>query len=620
MIIKFKKLHIQNFLSLGNVELDLNDKGFNLIDGINNNQNDNAKSNGSGKSSIFEAIFYILTGETVRGTKDIINKNTSEGMYGELLFSIDNNNYKVIRTREHSQYGTNLKIYLNNEDISGKGIRDSEKILQQYLPDLTAQLLGSVIILGQGLPQRFSNNTPAGRKETLETLAKSDYMIEDIKSKLNNRKTDYNTSLQEEKHTLLKFQTETKICEQTIESRTLSLKSLPDMSILTGEIQSLQAEIVKVTDNITLIEKQVEDSFTRLKTKEEQFTVELAKIEECFQQELKPLNENVANINSEKRVEKYKLDEIIHKIVEADNVQLVCPTCKRPLDNAFKIDTSSMIEEKEKIQKNIELLDTKNNSISKQIQELSQFYKDKKLTLNYLSVEIDDINYQINKLKDNIRNNNYALKDFTTEKQNKERDLSSLNSKKEIWENDIKQSQEKLSLNATLIDGCENKIEYFNIRLDIISKLITTASREFRNYLLESIIQFMNNRVQYYSSRMFNNKAEFKSDGNQIWIGYDNRQYENLSGGEKQKLDIVVQLSLRDMLMQTLNFSSNILVLDEVFDNLDSTGCENLINLINEELKDIESVYIITHHSDIEIPYDEKLTIIKNEYGVSNLI
>ena len=82
-----------------------------------------------------------------------------------------------------------MKIIRNGEDVSGKGIRDSEKLLSEYLPDLTSSFLGSVIILGQGLPQRFSNNTPSGRKDVLEKLSKSDFMIEDLKQKVSDRKT-----------------------------------------------------------------------------------------------------------------------------------------------------------------------------------------------------------------------------------------------------------------------------------------------------------------------------------------------------------------------------------------------------------------------------------------------
>ena len=67
MKLKFHNIYINNFLSIGEANVNLEDKGYCLITGINNNPNDAAKSNGSGKSSIMEAICWAFTGETIRG-------------------------------------------------------------------------------------------------------------------------------------------------------------------------------------------------------------------------------------------------------------------------------------------------------------------------------------------------------------------------------------------------------------------------------------------------------------------------------------------------------------------------------------------------------------------------
>ena len=63
----------------------------------------------------------------------------------------------------------------------------------------------------------------------------------------------------------------------------------------------------------------------------------------------------------------------------------------------------------------------------------------------------------------------------------------------------------------------------------------------------------------------------------------------------------------------------NILVVDEIFDNLDRVGCEKVINLISTKLSDISSVFIVSHHSDIDIPYDRELVVIKDMNGVSRV-
>ena len=195
MFIRFKKIQIKNFMSIKHGSVDLENQGYVIINGINNNSTDASTSNGAGKTASLEAVVYALTGETIRGTKDVVNRYTAEDCEVILDFAVDDNRYKIIRTREYKSGASNLKLYVNDKDVSGKGVRDSQKILEEYLPDLTSQLIGSVIVLGQGLPQRFTNNTPSGRKEVLEKLSKSDFMIEDIKDKLSKRKIELNEEL-----------------------------------------------------------------------------------------------------------------------------------------------------------------------------------------------------------------------------------------------------------------------------------------------------------------------------------------------------------------------------------------------------------------------------------------
>ena len=74
MIINFNSIKLHNFLSFGDAEITLKDAGFVLVSGVNNNSSDLARSNGSGKSSIWEGISWALTGETIRGCKQVVNK------------------------------------------------------------------------------------------------------------------------------------------------------------------------------------------------------------------------------------------------------------------------------------------------------------------------------------------------------------------------------------------------------------------------------------------------------------------------------------------------------------------------------------------------------------------
>ena len=90
MKLQFSHLYLQNFMSFKEADLDLSSKGFALVVGENRNNSDGASSNGSGKSTIFEAIYWCLTGVTLRGSKDVVNKSfESDGCYVKLDFYAD---------------------------------------------------------------------------------------------------------------------------------------------------------------------------------------------------------------------------------------------------------------------------------------------------------------------------------------------------------------------------------------------------------------------------------------------------------------------------------------------------------------------------------------------------
>ena len=120
---------------------------------------------------------------------------------------------------------------------------------------------------------------------------------------------------------------------------------------------------------------------------------------------------------------------------------------------------------------------------------------------------------------------------------------------------------------------------------------------------------------------LFNtDKLKMELDGNNISITLDGKEYESLSGGEKTKVDIIVQLSIRDMLCKYSNFSSNILVIDEVTDFLDEQSANNVYNLFMTKLNDVNSVYIISHRKDFTIPTDNVMIIEKGADKISRII
>ena len=621
MNICFQKVILHNFLSFGDAEVDLNDSSYTLVSGINNCKLDLAKSNGSGKSSLWESIIWVLTGDTIRGTKDVVNRYGKDGTYVELTFKIDKNDYKIIRYKDYSNIGTNLKLYINNEDKSGKGIRDTEKLLEQYLPDINSSLLGSVIILGQGLPQRFTNNTPSGRKEVLEKLSKSDFMIEDIKSKLSNRKQYLNDELRKYQDLILEEESKKSVYEKRLidlskEKETLVPKDF-DFFIKELNDKIEQNDIISQSLTESISNKNIELSISKSKSNSIEKEYENIKSEliKKFNVNLQPIIKQEAELQAE-------IKSLNQEILKLESIKDVCPTCGQKLPDIHKVDTT-----------NLRSLLNESNQKLEEIQKLKKEQQDRddqeynERSNSYLK-QLDSLNFEQQNISNQLLKLDSDLKDIKSEIYNFKLELDKINLQKENYNTKLKTIDNDIIEVKDQINTLQNQILYNNIekdnietRLNIVSKMLTIATRDFRGFLLSEIIKFIDQKAKEYCKEIFDTEEiEFKLEGNNIFIGYCGKQYENLSGGEKQKIDLIIQFSIRDMLTKYLDFSSNILVLDEIFDNLDSIGCQKVLNLISNKLTDISSIYIITHHSDIDIPTDNELVVVKDENGISRII
>lgn len=619
MHIEFQKVTLHNFISFGHSELTFGDDGFIKVSGINENVDDLATSNGSGKSSLWEAIVWALTGDTIRGTKQVGNIYGDDGTYVELEFNIDSVNYVITRSKDHKVYKTGLKIVIDGKDCSGKGIRDSEKLLAQYLPDITASLLGSVIILGQGLPQKFTNNSPSGRKEVLEKLSKSDFMIEDLKTRVAKRKDELSKLIRSHKDAVIAAESKIGILQAQIEKCRTSLSALDKdklettVAYYTTEVERLQ---LIVDAHRTFVEKLDQD---------------LAEQNEHLVKLNRYHSDNVASVNSEyeSSIESltnklYELRSLISsykaEITKMESIRDVCPTCGQKLPDVVKPDTTNLRQLLEEAELNYTSVQT----------ELDQLKTDRKAKLD--SVEGDyrrssDVLLRQNNELTNARSNRQAQ--MKSADGDRLRALTQLDDAKAQLQQ-LEYTSNALSLNIheneSQIEELNRELLYNNTQkdlqqshLDIVNKFDTALKRDFRGYLLATVIEYIAARAKEYSKVIFEtDKIDFKLDGNNIEISYMNKSYENLSGGEKQKIDLIIQFSIRDMLCNHLGFTSNILVLDEVFDALDMIGCQKVLDVISS-LSDIKNIFIVTHRKDLSIPCDKELIVVKSSAGISEL-
>ena len=614
--IYFKHLSITNFMSYENAEIDLNRKGNILVGGINNNPDDNAKSNGCGKSSLFSALSWCLTGETVGGAKDISNIYTDGTTKVSITFDLDNNSYEILRTKNPS----NLFVYINGENKSGKGIRDTSQLLTEYIPQLSSSLINSVIILGQGLPQRFTNNSPSGRKEVLEKLSNSDFMITDLKERLTNRRSvllDQQRQLQDNN---LTKSTSIKLNCETIDLLKNELNNLEDKESLILKFNKINLELNNISEEIIELEELNESLQEVFSDKTDKYTSinndYILTLNSIDQEDTRKQEDSLLDLKSEYKVLK-------SKIIELESVTDICPTCGQKLPDVTKFDTSNLHKELKVKQEYI-------SALEKEIEEIVSKNKEKINSCKKLFDEkINNIQEDIDTIKLDLQENSIKLKNKKNKYTELEKTKLEIENKINTIEENINYRHNKIQDLIKINDNLSKELNYNNDKLDIInerlminSKMQTIVKRDFRGYLLNNIISFIEDKAKDYSLIVFGtDKLSFKLDGNNIDIAYDGKEYSVLSGGEKQKLDIIIQFAIRDMLCTFLDFSSNILVLDEITDSLDSIGVSSVFNLISSNLNDVEVVYIISHHVDeLEIPSDDEIIVIKGEDKISRIV
>ena len=621
-MLNFKNVILHNFGSYGHAETNLENKGICLVSGRNLYKKDNALSNGSGKSFLWSGICYALTGETISGLKsNLKNINAGEDAtsYVTVEFTSEKDSYIITR---HIAPKSDLKIIKNDVDISGKGIRESEKKLGEVLPDLTKDLIASTIIIGQGMPNKFSSFSPSGRKDLLEKLTKSDFMVEDIRQRVTTRMTELQRQVRDCEDNLLIHRTQLKSTENTLKVKEAELAKAvkPDFTAQLEDTRVLLAKAKEKFTEITAMIADREKAYAELNS-------ELLKILESSNAETSEEKEayEVAfrKYVTEKSQKEAEIKSLTKTIAELKAVKDTCPTCGQKLPGAVKPDTSSYEQSLNILNAELEVIYQKIAEINLKHEEYQAQIKAKySATLDAMKAQLSTIAEVKADMQREVQFLTAQCTEYT-EKYNK------IIYEQENWDkyylrlqNEIVTLQEEWSKNNSLILLLDGNKQEIAEHLALVKKMETLTKRDFRGYLLENIIKYIDQVAKDYCDIVFKTRdLDVYLDGNALDISYCGKIFDNLSGGEKQRVDLILQFAIRNMLNAYLDTSANILVLDEITDFLDKQSCKAVMTLIEKELTTIESVFVVSHHAtELELPIDSEIKVVKNEDGISEIL
>ena len=647
MNIKFEELDIEGFRSIDRISLNLSDQGIVIVKGINNYE-DLASSNGSGKSSVFEAIIYALFEETSSGDRDIENRILGQGCTVVLKFSIDGVSYKIIRQSKKSK--STVVLYRNDEDISARNKSDTNKLIISILGINKAIFLDS-IFLSQNAVTNLPSLSPTARKERLEILTNTDNAINNFKTFLKEKQTMYESkhvdcqleinkingkeeSLQQQKD---KLQAQINDIKIQIEER----NKLGNIEDLDKQIQEYNVEINNINNQIPELDNQIEmisKSINELKNEQKVYEEKRVNKEQEVQNQRDKCNDLQKEITRVENVISYNnmdIDRINKEIEEIKNSD-TCPTCGRKYDNINEEHIQKVIEDKNKEIKEFENKNIENNNYIKNLQlELDkeiEIGKNLKKEFENLNSLYNDKNEQVSEQQTNLINTNNQKTQLLNSIQNIQVQIDAINKQKDDilkieipnskqYEDMVQDIDTQLNDLNKLKEDKNNELNELDNYINAIKHCIQLVTKDFRTFLLKNSLSYLNKILKDYSSQLFSNESDLiyiSENDNKLDIMLGNATYESLSGGEKTRVNIALLLAQKSLANMIGNISCNIIILDEILGYCDVLAENNVINLITKELESLETIYMISH-KEIPIGYDAELIVEKNANGLTHL-
>lgn len=647
MNIKFEELDIEGFRSIDRISLNLSDQGIVIVKGINNYE-DLASSNGSGKSSVFEAIIYALFEETSSGDRDIENRILGQGCTVVLKFSIDGVSYKIIRQSKKGK-GT-VVLYRNDEDISARNKSDTNKLIISILGINKAIFLDS-IFLSQNAVTNLPSLSPTARKERLEILTNTDNAINNFKTFLKEKQTMYESkhvdcqleinkingkeeSLQQQKD---KLQAQINAIKIQIEER----NKLGNIEDLDKQIQEYNVEINTINNQIPELDNQIEmisKSINELKNEQKVYEEKRVNKDQEVQNQRDKCNDLQKEITRVENVISYNnmdIDRINKEIEEIKNSD-TCPTCGRKYDNINEEHIQKVIEDKNKEIKEFENKNIENNNYIKNLQlELDkeiEIGKNLKKEFENLNSLYNDKNEQVSEQQTNLINTNNQKTQLLNSIQNIQVQIDVINKQKDDilkieipnskqYEDMVQDIDTQLNNLNKLKEDKNNELNELDNYINAIKHCIQLVTKDFRTFLLKNSLSYLNKILKDYSSQLFSNESDLiyiSENDNKLDIMLGNATYESLSGGEKTRVNIALLLAQKSLANMIGNISCNIIILDEILGYCDALAENNVINLITKELESLETIYMISH-KEIPIGYDAELIVEKNANGLTHL-
>lgn len=546
-MIKFNSINITNFLSIESLEFEFK-PGRHLIQG-RNNDSISISSNGAGKSSLIEAIPYVLYREFPR--RDVCKRGQKDCSVS-LNLDINNKNYIITKYNNHSSH-SGVEITVDGENVTSKGVRQTEKTIINAI-GLPYPLFTSSIIIPQGYPVNISQMTPTVRKNIIESLL--------------------GLLIWEE------YQTIFTAASKEYESKLIAINS---------QFLNKKEQMVSLYNRIKGLKEFTEDHLSEIKDKIKkikQNIASLTKKRDLIDAKIQAITiDSIETLNDESNKLIYKTSQYVNQKNQIENslISKKCYACSREYTEE---EIDNMKSEVKTLDEKIQQFKGENDKLKVTIRQVQELLHNK----NIISQNISNYNSELTNLHNDYQRHseNNKIVELEEELELLTEEVNSLKDEVEAVEKD----KDSLSFICTSLQPSSKfrtKLvgSYIQVLNNIIEEVTSFISREFEIQLISST-----------------NEAGIDIS---ITNSSGNINYYSLSGGEKRRIDVILTLSIQKFLLESSFTDSNLLIFDEIFDNLDSVASNTVLTAINNLFGDEKCIYVISHNDAIKSMFDSTI-------------
>jgi len=569
-LIVFKTLRWKNLLSTGNIftEVSLNTHNNNLIVG----------ENGAGKSTILDALSFALFGKPFRKVNkgQLINSINNKGLLVECEFAVGNKNYLVKRGSKPTVFEIYMDGALINADAAASDYQD---VLDKQILKINHKSFSQIVVLGSASFIPFMQLAAATRREVIEDLL--DIQIF----------TTMNTLLKEKV-----AQNKNDIIDVTYKIQGVEEKIEMENSHL-NEIQQSQESVVKQkTEQISFYTKMVHDVNASTSLLLQEITDLNTTIAD--QPKVQSRYEKVTHLARQINVRA----ALIEKDAEFFANNHDCPTCRQGISG-----------------------DHKTTVVERASQQLAEIEEGKvKLTeeivrLNQRLTEITSTLELITSKQQQVNTNQVQSNAWTNFISNIESELDNIVQATKVDTNKDRLKELKASLSASN-DTLKQLVEDRQI-FDVASVLLKDAG--IKTKIIRQYIPVINKLINKYLAAMdffvnFELNENFEETIKSRFR--DEFSYASFSEGEKSRIDLALLFTWRSIAKLRNSASTNLLILDEVFDgSLDSQGNEELLKIL-QTITEGNNVFVISHKTDVYLDKFERVLKFEKQKNFSRMV